>query len=152
MERSPGSFAALGEEDLRQHLLVPLNGHYPGQGTGETFNASGKTDILIRVEDKNIFIAECKIWGGQQQLTEAIDQLLRYLTWRDTKTSLIVFSRVKDFSGMLDTLWATVEGHPSKKRGPAIEGPTRRRYVFRHKSDEDREIIMTVLAFHILKP
>ncbi len=26
---------------------------YEGQATGETFNRSGKTDILVRVEDRN---------------------------------------------------------------------------------------------------
>jgi hypothetical protein len=38
MERSPQAFAKMGEEDLRTHILVQLNGHYEGQATGETFN------------------------------------------------------------------------------------------------------------------
>ena len=66
MERSPRAFKDMGEEDLRTHLLVPLNGHYEGQATGETFNYEGKTDILIRADDKNIFIAECKFWTDRQ--------------------------------------------------------------------------------------
>jgi hypothetical protein len=36
------------EEDLRQHFLAQLNGHFEGSATGETFNYEGKTDILIR--------------------------------------------------------------------------------------------------------
>jgi hypothetical protein len=60
MERSPTAFAEMGEEDIRQHYLVQLNGHFEGQASGETFNHLGKTDILIRVEGKNIFVAECK--------------------------------------------------------------------------------------------
>ena len=35
------------------------------------------------------------------------------------------------------------------KRGPEVQGETRRRYVFRSKTDEDRELIMTVIAFNI---
>ncbi|MBX8785546.1 hypothetical protein HBA94_17455, partial [Ochrobactrum sp. GRS2] len=50
MERSPSSFATMQEEDIRQHFLVQLNGHYDGKATGETFNAEGKTDILVRDE------------------------------------------------------------------------------------------------------
>jgi hypothetical protein len=149
MERSPDSFSHLGEEDLRQHLLVPLNGHYKGEGTAEAFNNIGKTDIPIRVKDKNIFVAECKIWGGQKLLNEAIDQLLGYLTWPDTKTALIIFSKNKDFTAVLSTLWNTVQAHPNFKRGPEVQGETRRRYVFRSKTDEDRELIMTVIAFNI---
>ncbi len=32
------------------------------QGTYETFNMSGKTDILLREGERNVFIAECKFW------------------------------------------------------------------------------------------
>ena len=66
MERSPSAFKDMKEEDLRQHFLVQLNGHYEGQATGETFNFEGKTDILIRADSKNIFIAECKFWKGSK--------------------------------------------------------------------------------------
>jgi hypothetical protein len=38
MERSPTAFAAMREEDLRQHFLVQLNGQFDGAATGETFN------------------------------------------------------------------------------------------------------------------
>ena len=62
MERSPKAFKGMGEEDLRMHFLVHLNGHYDGQATGETFNYEGKTDILIRAEARNIFIPECKFY------------------------------------------------------------------------------------------
>ena len=64
MELSPHVFETLGEEDLRTHFLVALNGQYEGQATGETFNFQGKTDILIRADGRNVFIAECKFWSG----------------------------------------------------------------------------------------
>jgi hypothetical protein len=50
MEQSPHAFVKMGEEDLRTHFLVQLNGVYEGQATGETFNFEGKTDILIRID------------------------------------------------------------------------------------------------------
>lgn len=64
MERSPSAFVTMDEESIRSHFLVQLNGHYEGQATGETFNYEGKTDILVRSEGKNIFIAECKFCPG----------------------------------------------------------------------------------------
>lgn len=76
MERSPTAFAEMGEEDIRQHYLVQLNGHFEGAATGETFNHQGKTDILIRVDGRNIFIAECKFWRGEKQFIETVDQIL----------------------------------------------------------------------------
>jgi hypothetical protein len=95
-ERSPKHYADVGEEQLRDFILFQLNGHYEGAATGETFNHNGKTDILIRVDNRNIFIAECKFWHGQQGFTETIDQLLGYLTWRDCKCSLVIFNKNKD--------------------------------------------------------
>ena len=80
MEQSPRAFEKMGEEDLRTHFLVQLNAQYEGRATGETFNYQGKTDILIREEAKNVFIAECKFWGGEKQFLETIDQLLSYLS------------------------------------------------------------------------
>lgn len=116
IERSPSAFASMDEESLRTHILVQLNGHYEGQATGETFNFEGKTDILIRSEGKNVFIAECKFWKGPKKLRETIDQLLNYSSWRDTKVAVIVFNRNKDFTNVLASLDVTTEQHPNFKR------------------------------------
>ena len=116
MERSPNAFRNMEEEDLRTHFLVQLNGHYEGNATGETFNLSGKTDILLRVQDRNIFIAECKFWSGPKALLETIDQILGYTNWRDTKTAILLFNRNKDFSRIPEVIPGTVEGHSNCKR------------------------------------
>ena len=149
MECSPSAFTSMDEEALRTHFLVQLNGRYEGQATGETFNFEGKTDILIRVEGKNIFIAECKFWHGPQKMIETLDQLLRYASWRDTKVAVIVFNRNKDFTKVLDSIQKTVSQHSNCKRvmGPLSE--TSFRYIFSHRDDSNREMILTVLAFEV---
>ncbi len=76
IERSPTSFASLDEESIRNHFLIQLNGHYEGKATGETLNGAGKTDILIREGNRNVFIAECKFWRGPKGFVEAVRQLL----------------------------------------------------------------------------
>ena len=63
IERNPTLFVNLDEETIRDNILLQLNGHSEGAATSETFNGKGKTDILIRVGDRNIFIAECKFWS-----------------------------------------------------------------------------------------
>jgi len=152
MERSPHTFAKLEEEEIRDHFLLQLNGHYEGSATGETFNAAGKTDILVREGNRNLFIGECKIWDGSKKFAEAIDQLLGYLTWRDTKSALIVFSRNKDFTSVIESIKAEIERHPHKKRGPDPQGQTRFRYIFGNPDDHNREIIVNVMAFSVLPP
>jgi hypothetical protein len=151
MERSPNAFKAMDEEALRQHFLVHLNGQFEGKATGETFNMSGKTDILLREGDRNVFIAECKFWKGPKGFGEAIDQLLGYATWRDSKTAILVFNRGTDTSTVLSGIEATVKAHASFKRELAWKHESGFRYVLHSKDDTNRELIMTVLVFHVPK-
>ncbi len=139
----------MDEESLRTHFLVQLNGHYEGQATGETFNYEGKTDILVRVTGKNIFIGECKFWDGPGSLTGAIDQLLGYSSWRDTKVAILLFSRRKSFSDVLAAIPGTVQEHPSVKKDLGALSETSFRYVLGHRDDPSREMILTVLAFDV---
>lgn len=152
MERSPSAFHHMDEEALRTHFLVQLNGHYEGQATGETFNYEGKTDILVRSGDKNIFIAECKFWGGPKKLTETIDQLLGYSSWRDTKTAVIIFNRNRDLSRVLAAVPETAKQHPNYKREITGNTETRFRYCFSHRDDANRELLLTILVFDVPTP
>ena len=149
MERSPQAFTGMGEEDLRQHFLVQLNGHYEGQATGETFNFEGKTDILVRADGKNMFIAECKFWSGPAGLSEALDQLLGYAAWRDTKTALLLFNRDRNMSTVLNAIPDTIRADPRYKGDRAYESETGFRYVFGHRDDPTRDLTLTVLVFDV---
>ncbi|MGH2651770.1 MAG: hypothetical protein ACRDHK_11235, partial [Actinomycetota bacterium] len=86
-ERTPSVVGEKDEESLRDLVLIVLNGTYQGMATGETFVASGKTDILVRVEDRHVFVGECKWWEGEKAFLAAVDQLLSYLPWRDEKAA-----------------------------------------------------------------
>ncbi|OHB59751.1 MAG: hypothetical protein A2173_05960 [Planctomycetes bacterium RBG_13_44_8b] len=149
IERSPHSFVTLDEEAIRTHFLLQLNGHYEGGASGETFNASGKTDILIRIEDRNIFIAECKFWRGQKAFAEAIDQLLSYLSWRDSKCALLIFNKTKDSSAVRQRMHEAMEGHPEYRKTVKHEPNGDSKYIFVKKSDPGREIIITTQLFDI---
>ncbi len=149
MERSPRAFKDMGEEDLRTHFLVHLNGHYEGQATGETFNYEGKTGILIRADGRNIFIAECKFWTGPAGLTKALDQMLGYIAWRDTKAALLVFNRGRNMSTVVERVAKTVRDHPNSKREQSRNSETEFRYVFGHRDDANRELTVTILVFDI---
>ncbi|MFF5538618.1 hypothetical protein ACFY71_40260 [Streptomyces cinerochromogenes] len=51
LERAPGTSTKMGEEEIRNLLLIGLNSHFEGQASGEVFSNTGKTDLLIRVLD-----------------------------------------------------------------------------------------------------
>lgn len=112
MEKTARTFAKLLEEELRDVILSNLNTHYQGTATGETFNKVGKTDINIPFDNKSAYIAECKIWHGSKKFLEAITQLFSYTTWRDTKTSLIIFNKDNsNFLNILDTINTTLKNN-----------------------------------------
>ena len=152
MERSPKAFSKMNEENLRDHFLIQLNGRYNGQAMGEVFNYQGKTDILIRYENTNVFIAECKFWKGEKKLLETIDQLLRYTTWRDTKTAILLFNRGGNLTEILKKIPKIVKKHTCYKREPKVDtNETYFRYIFHHPDDTNREIILTIMVFNIPK-
>lgn len=152
MERSPSAFQSMGEEDLRQHFLVQLNGHFEGAATGETFNVNGKTDILLRAKGRNVFIAECKFWKGPKHYRETIDQLLGYTAWRDTKTAVLVFNRGTAMSTVLAGVESETTGHKNYKRMVDWKHESGSRYVFHHTGDTNREFLLTVLVFDVPGP
>ncbi|MGE5352274.1 MAG: hypothetical protein ACM3P0_09340 [Acidobacteriota bacterium] len=151
MEKSPATFVKLSEEEIRDHFLMHLNGHYEGNATGETFNYEGKTDILIKDKGKNIFIAECKFWNGAKKLIETVDQLLGYLSWRDTKTSILLFNRNKDFTNVIKQIPDIIKSHSNFKQELLPKAETNFRYKFKNRDDEGRDLFLTVLAFNIPK-
>jgi hypothetical protein len=151
LERSPKSFVGMGEEDLRTHFLVQLNGQMEieGRATGETFNYEGKTDILVRVNGRNIFIGECKFWTGPEGLRETIDQLLRYTSWRDTKAAILLFNRNKNLTAVLEKIPEVVTGHANYKGNLTRQDETRYRFTLRQRDDPNRDLLVTLLVFDV---
>lgn len=155
MERSPKTFASLSEEEIRNFFLIQLNGHYQGNATGETFNGAGKTDILIRHKNANAFIAECKFWSGEKKMSEAIDQLLSYVTWRDTKTAILLFNKQADLSSVIIKANKTIKRHKNFKAEYYLTSKELKNnetifaYKFIHPSDPEKEVYLTLMAFQI---
>lgn len=147
MERTPSVVTGKDEEELRDYILVMLNGTFRGNATGETFVKSGKTDVLVRVEDRHVFVGECKWWKGAKALGGAIDQLLGYLPWRDEKAALIVFIDNKDATAVFDKIEEAVKEHASFKRAGkgTSDGTKRHNFILGHPEDPEREIQLAVM-------
>jgi NACalpha-BTF3-like transcription factor len=149
IERNYQTFATMTEPDIRNIILVLLNAIYEGTATGETFNGAGKTDILLRHEGQNLFIAECKFWQGKKEFVDAISQLLGYITWRDTKTALIIFNRNKDLTSVLQRIQESIREHKCYKQEIGASGTTFFRYKFCHPNDTNKDFFLTVLVFEV---
>lgn len=114
-EKTPKSFENSAENDLRNVLLVGLNGIFEGKATGETFMANGKTDIYLNIDKGQILVCECKLWGGGQVYRETIDQILGYLTWRNNFGIILSFSRNKSFTKVLKESETVIRKHDTFK-------------------------------------
>lgn len=149
-ESAPKTFAVHEEEALRDILLAHLNGHYQGDATGETFRRSGKTDIRIEDENRAAFVAECKVWKGQKELSQAIDQLLGYLTWRDCKAAIIIFNKHNaKFSGILETIPTVFAAHRLYKRRIEVKEVGEWQFDMTSLEDEGRQVRVHVFAFNL---
>jgi hypothetical protein len=148
-ERMPSTYSGKDEESLRDHILLMLEPRFEGSATGETFNKTGKTDILLRHEGSNIFVGECKFWTGKKGFLETIDQILKYLTWRDSKTAVIMFVRNKEISPVLETVHTEISQHPCHDSFIKQVDGSWSEYNFHLPDDPSRSVKLAVLIFHI---
>ena len=143
VERLPRTLGPMSEEVLRDILLVVLNNQLGPVG-GEVFSRKSKTDIFMWHEKGAVFVAECKFWRGSRDFEKAIDQLLSYLVWRDTKSALVLFVRETNVSDIIRKADEAFKAHRLyKRREPDVASfPV---YVLLHDGDPNREIKVTLV-------
>ena len=149
IERLPSIYTGRNEEELRDFFLLILGLTYEGSSTGETFNKGGKTDILMRYKNSNIFIAECKIWRGKKKYLDSINQLLKYLTFRDSKSAIILFIQNQDISSIINEVEKTTPKHLNYLGFVDKKEKTWFNYRIHINGDPNKEIKLAVLLFHI---
>lgn len=155
MEQHPSLYKDKGEESIRDLFLFQLAPHYEGSATGETFNAAGKTDILMKWQGGNAFVAECKFWTGPAAFADKpgelgpISQLLSYLTWRDSKTALLIFVRNKEISPVIEQVRNLVVLHPNFRQEETVRDESWVDYRLHLNGDKNREMKMAVMLFHL---
>jgi len=153
VERTPITVGATNEEGLRDHLLLALNSTYEGQAAGEVFTRGGKADIVITSGDRHVFIAECKIWTGAKNFAAAVDQLLRYVVWRDGKAALVLFIKAGQATDVIAKADAAVTAHPQCARRVKPADPSSRiGYLLPSTADDQRLIHTALLPIVIAAP
>lgn len=137
-ETAPETFAKFHEEDLRNILISFLNGNFELHAVAEAFNKLGKSDISLRYSGNNLFVAECKFWGGVSLYNDAIDQLFKYLTWRENIGVLIVFVHERDFTSIIRKSKEAASSHTTFIAGTLREKAASY-FVTQHIFPEDKE-------------
>jgi len=151
-ERLPSTYKGKSEEDIRDHILLILDPNFElGSASGETFNKIGKTDISLRYDSSVVFIAECKYWKGEKVFIKTIDQLLGYLTWRNSKAAIINFVQNDDFTDVLEKVKTSIKTHSNflTEQNPTDE--TWFNYKFHLNGDRNRQLDLAIISFHLPK-
>lgn len=153
IERKPSLYVGKDEEALRDLFLMQLElAFVGGTATGETFNRSGKTDILLKNTDgTNLFVGECKVWKGQKHYLEALSQLLEYLTWDDSKTALLVFVKNPTLTAVIETVRQVTLSHPSAIRFVSNRNERFLQFTFKLPQDSQKHVAIEVMLFHFDK-
>ena len=147
IERYPKTIENQDEETIRAHFLTQLSSSFTSfSSTGESFNHKGKTDIMIKHGDDVLFVAECKIWKGAKMLNEAINQLLGYLTWRDSKTALLIFNKDTAIQTVIQSIQESIPNHPNFVKMFKQSDAGWFDYSF-HLTDSSDEIKLAVMVF-----
>jgi hypothetical protein len=146
LERTPGAVATAGEEGLRDILLVALNGSLKGQAFGEAFNKRGKTDILVRSDGRNVYLAECKTYPGPAGVSKAVEQLLGYTGWRERHVGLIVFIRRVAMSTAIRSTRKALEDSDGLL---SLKTVGEMAATMRHPEDPELELSMSVILVNL---
>ena len=72
----------MGEEAIRNHLLIGLNGMFEGAAGVSCSTAPARPTS-----------SSGKMWSKRADIEQALKQLFSYLVWRDAKAALLVFIR-----------------------------------------------------------
>jgi hypothetical protein len=149
MENVARTFYKLSEEELRDVIVSHLNTHYQMMASGETFRKVGKTDIHILLETKAAYIAECKIWHGESSFNEAVHQLFSYTTWRDIKTSIIIFNKEnKDFKKLLFVVDEFLEKNELCQKKEKV-APNEWLCEFKKEKDSTERVTVQIVVFDL---
>ncbi len=72
-----------------------------------------------------------------------------YLTWRDSKTALVIFVKNKEFTSTLDKIQASMPKHNNYVAFINKNDETWLNYTFHLNGDQEREVKLYVLVFHL---
>lgn len=88
------------------------------------------------------------MWHGEKKFGDAIDQLVSYTVWRDTKAALILFIRSGDATDILTKADAKIRAHDSfESARPTTEADSRTDYLLHAQGDRARLIHVALLPF-----
>jgi hypothetical protein len=72
----------------------------------------------------------------------------RYLTWRDSKTALILFVKGREFSDVLSVVKLEARKNEYFVKEAGQKGESSFSYLFRLPQDTQKHVYLEIMAFH----
>lgn len=82
-------------------------------------------------------------------MSEALDQLYGYSTWRDSRLALIFFVEAADFTAIVEKARGHMEGRAEFIRWEGNAPANELRCRVRWPDDPDREATLAIVLFHL---
>ena len=90
-----------------------------------------------------------KFWRGAKAYEQGLDQLLGYLTWRDSKAAMVVFVDNKDISNVIDQIKIVTPQHGNCLSYKDSPDDSWLNYRFHIPGDANCEVRLAVLICHV---
>ena len=79
---------------------------------------------------------------------EAIDQLLGYVTWRDTRTAIILFVKKGEISDVIEKARSAMTQHPCYVIDKGQTNESSFSYTYHINGDNQSHIALELMIFH----
>jgi hypothetical protein len=111
---SPSLYATMDEEQLRNHVLVLLNGQFDyteGNSQG-IFETVGHNAIGLRSGARFAFLAECLFWTNVTACMQSVEHSLSHPLCRNASLVLVVFSRSRTLNRLVSNIRSAMTAYP----------------------------------------
>jgi hypothetical protein len=102
-----------------------------------TETASGFIVQRLRVGDRDVLIAECKIWDEAKSISDALGQLFRYMDNSAARTVLITFFRTNDPEPRIARAVDAIKNHPNHESTDRTRAEEHRQWSFRTRGNRN---------------
>lgn len=136
------------EEHIRDVVIVFLRLAVPEcEFTAETLHGQGKNDIHVRYGGRVVCVIEFKQWSTERSFKDSIDQLLSYLTYRDTRAAIVLLIRRQDVGAIIDKTKQWLLGHGNCDDQDIPAGRWRSDFLYHATGDPAQPVRLVYLPF-----
>lgn len=149
-EKTPGIFNIHSAEELRNILTSNLNTYFAEENGNDLFYVHGRTKFKIAINNKEVLLAKCAVWGCPQGMNYYINRLLDNAGWDGCKIILVIFNKNEPkTTDVLTNIHELLSNHPCLIEINKIEMENEWCLTMRSPKNSDQKFHMHVMTYNI---